>query len=85
MQNGEAKFVISLESRVGQLDKSAKEHVKFVAQLLKEQEMAVENHTMLLDRSSRKPHILTSLRALVKRLLKKSLQIYFPPDSLHHL
>ena len=51
VKNGEAKRMISIESRVEQLDKSMKEHVKLVTQSLREQEIAVANHTRLLERS----------------------------------
>ena len=56
IKNADGKRLISLESKVGELDKSLREHVKLVTQSLKEQEMAVANQTGLLERSVRELH-----------------------------
>ena len=48
VKSGDAKGMISLESKVEQIDKLIREHVKLVTQSLKEQEMVVENQTRLL-------------------------------------
>lgn len=49
----ESKRIDSIESKVEHLDKTMREHIKLVAQSLKEQEAAVDNQTRLLERSVR--------------------------------
>ena len=56
VKNGDTKRMISLESKVDQIDKSMREHVKLVTQSLKEQEKAVENQTKILERSVKELH-----------------------------
>ena len=56
VKNGDGKRMISLETRVEQLDKAMRDHAKLVTQSLKEQEAAVDNQTKLLERSIRELH-----------------------------
>ena len=51
-----SKRMVSLESKVEQLDKSMKDYIKLVSQSLKEQELAVQNQTKLLERSVKELH-----------------------------
>ena len=52
----DGKRMLSLETRVEQLDKAMRNHAKLVTQSLKEQEVAVDNQTKLLERSIRELH-----------------------------
>ena len=56
LKEGQAKRLLSLESKVVMLDRSMKEHVKLVAQSMKEQELAADRQTKLIERSVSELH-----------------------------
>ena len=56
VKSGDGKRMMSLETRVEQLDKAMRGHAKLLTQSLKEQEAGIVNQTKLLESSIRELH-----------------------------